>query len=588
MNMQRPGSVPGSEPAGDRGGGSGQAGTPGAWLHRGGLAWRAGGALAGLALAAVAMAQQHALAARQEQMAAWLVAGGATVPRELEYEPDPGRVDLRAARAALAAELDPTRRADLPAAGDDGRQGTAASRLAETAGLAGAGLTARPAAWEAAMVLGAATYLSWSQAHDTRLFTQAPTWERPLEAAMALAPGRTDAARLLAAAYLELWPQLSAAKREREKQLLTSVFADPQVLAGLLAPWLTTAASRAEAFAVIPHDPEAWDTVQQFYSQHADWTGYCAARDRWNQVLRESLAYRLAATAERPGAPDARERFLAIAAEARPGRSYLSLLTRALESCPPGSVDHRTAERLARQLAWNLDRCRLFECPLPQRPLARLAGFCRDLDPRLDAMAAVVTGDLPRAEVLERTYATAWSEEWAPYRLLKAKMLLAKGHAAADAQDALVELPHSWLDRPNTWQVKAAIAHAAGDAAGETAAAQALTRLAAREWPAAAWDVQGATSRLELLAAGEAPAFIIAVDAAPLLGAAVEVRLDDSVVGAFPVAPGATLTLPAALGPGLHLLEIESVAGGAVRPGRVRLAAGSGAGSGTGTATATE
>jgi hypothetical protein len=544
-----------------------------------------------LALALVPIARQRALAARQEQMTAWLAGSGVQPPREIEHEPDPGRVDLRAARASLAAELDPARRSDLPPAEEARQRAEGSARMTATARLAGSALAERPAAWEAAMVMGAATYLSWSQARDPQLFTAAPAWERPLETAVALAPGRNEAARLLAAAYLELWPVLSPAKRDRERRLLASVFTDPAAFASLIGPWLITAANREEAFAAVPQTPEAWAKLQQIYAQQADWQGFCEARERWDLALQASLTSRLAEAEVRRAASDARERFLEVAIEARGGRRYLGLLSRALEDCPPGSVDHSTAERLERHLVWSLERCRLDRCPLSPRAMRRLAGFCRDLDPRIDAMAALVTGDLPRAEVLERTYATDWSEDWAAYRLLKAKLLTERGDRgergrghAPEIEAAFAGIPRSWQERPSYWQVRAATARQAGDAAAETAAAHELARLATREWPATAWHFHDGLPRLELLAAAGASGLDLMIDEAPPRGAAAEVRLDDSILGTFPVTAGTVLALRTPIAPGLHLLEIETAAGGAVLPGAVHLALADAGGSGGGTA----
>jgi hypothetical protein len=549
---------------------------------------RAAAAALALALALVPIVRQRALGARQEQMSAWLAGSGVPPPREIEHEPDPGRVDLRAARASLAAELDPARHSDLPPAVEASQRAADAARLEATARLAGGALAERPAAWEGAMVMGAATYLSWSQVHDSRLFSAAPAWERPLEAAIALAPGRNEAARLLAGAYLELWPVLSPAKRDRERRLLAGVFADPAAFASLIGPWLATASSREEAFAAVPRSPEAWAKLQQIYGQLADWEGFCAARERWDEALQASLTSRLAMAEERRASSDARDLFLEVAAEVRPGRRYLGLLGRALEDCPPGSVDHRTAERLEKHLVWGLERCRLDRCPLSPRAMRRLAGFCRDLDPRIDAMAALVTGDPPRAEVLERTYATDWSEDWAAYRLLKARLLTERpdrGHAPEIAA-ALAVIPRSWLERPSYWQVRAAAAREAQDAAAEAVAARELARLAAREWPATAWHFHDGLPRLELLAAAGAPGLELAIDEAPPRGAAAEVRLDESILGTFPVTAGTSLTLRAPIAPGLHLLEIETVAGGAVLPGALRLARTNDGGAGGGTAAA--
>jgi hypothetical protein len=551
-----------------------------------------------LALALVPIARQRALAARQDQMNAWLAGSGVTPPREIEHEPDPGRVDLRAARASLAAELDPARRSDLPPAEEARQRAEGSARMKATADLAGSALAERPAAWEAAMVMGAATYLSWSQARDPQLFTAAPAWERPLETAVALAPGRNEPARLLAAAYLELWPVLSPAKRDRERRLLASVFTDPAGFASLIGPWLVTAANREEAFAPVPQTPGAWAKLQQIYAQQADWPGFCEARARWDLALQASLTGRLAAAEERRASSDSRGMFLEVAIEARPGRRYLVLLGRALEDCPPGSVDRHTSELLEKHLVWTLERCRLDHCPLSPRAMRRLAGFGRDLDPRVDAMAALITGDQPRAELLEHNYATDWSEDWAAYRLLKAKLLTERGDRgeraeradrkepasqgersghgdqahAAEITGALALVPKSWQERPSYWQVRAAAAREAGDTAAEGVAARELARLEAREWPATAWHFHDGLPRLELLAAAAASGLELRIDEAPPRGAAAEVRLDESILGTFPVRAGMVVALRAPIAPGLHLLEIESVAGGTVLPGAVRLA----------------
>jgi hypothetical protein len=549
------------------------------------IAWRGAVAALALGLAVDAALGQRELGARQEQMTSWLRQAGIVAPRELEYEPDPSRVELRAARASLAVELDPAHHSDLPAAEEARQREESAARMEETSRIAAGVLGERPAAWEAAMVLGTATFLAESLAHDTRLFTEAARWEGPLEAANALAPGRMDAARLLAGAYLQLWPHLSAAKQARERLLLGRIFADPASFAGLVGPWLAIAGSREEAFSVIPSEPKAWERMQQLYAQKSDWQGFCLARQRWDLALQAHLEGLLAEAEDPRAAGQSRALLLEVATEARSGRRYIGLLTRALESCPPGSVDRATAERLSKHLAWSLERCRLDRCPLTPRALSRLAGFCRDLDPRIDAMAALVTGDPRRAEVLEHTYATDWSDDWASYRLLKARLLAEHARGAEAQEETAAEMavvPRSWLSRPSYWQVREEAAHAASDAAGEAAAARELALLAARDWPAGAWAPTGGVARLEMLAAGEAAGIVVAVADAPPGGTAAEVRLDESILGTFPAAAGTTLTLHAPLAPGLHLLEIEGVGGGALLPGAVHLLATEGAPDGAG------
>jgi hypothetical protein len=542
-------------------------------------AFRTGAALAALALALIPIFYQFQRTARQERMESWLRKDDVPIPPELAREPDPGRIALRAARATLDAELEASRRGALDA--EERRR--SALRMTEAARWADIVLRERPAAWDAALVRGAATYLAWAEGHDPRLFTAAAGWEAPLAAAMRLGPQRSEPPRFLAGAYLEVWRALSPAKRERARQLLATAFADPPTLAALVGPWLVIADSREEAFAVIPPEPEAWGKIEEIYSRQHDWASFCAARKQREAALFTYLSARLATAEERRARGDldgARDLFLSVAALAPPGRRYLGLVRSALAQCPAGPVDRKTAARLAGHLSWSLERCLLDQCPLPERTIHRLAGFCRGLDPPREAMATLVSGDLAHAEKMERGADATASEAWAPYALLKARTLAERGRTE-EARAALASVHRSWLARPGYWQVKAALARAEGSSTATAEAARELSQLAAREWPASAWDFRGGVARLEILTAHPAAGLRLHVDVAPKEGAAIEVRLDDLTLGTFPAAAGGTLALAAPLPAGLHLVEVETVAGGAVLPGPLLLAErGDGDGSG--------
>src|SRR5262249_45745891 len=134
----------------------------------------------------------------------------------------------------------------------------------------------------------------------------------------------------------------------------------------------------------------------------------------------------------------------------------------------------------------------------------------------------------------------------------------------------------SWLTRPVYWQVRAELARAAGDAATTAEATRQLVRLAARAWPATAWDFRGGGGPPRVLAPGPAPRPRPPPARAPHGGArgAVGVGVDEGTLGAFPGGGGGALALAAPLAAGLHLLEVETVGGGAVLPGAVELAEG--------------
>src|SRR6185369_775421 len=156
----------------------------------------------------------------RREWTAWLAASGQPVDdrleRELARETDADGIAERAVRASLAREIH-----TITHSSPDRQE--SAARLAETARRAAVVLARRPASWEASMVLGAATYMSGSQGHDARLFTAHERWEAALE----LAPTKREPARFLTGAYVEIWPALTAPKRERTRALLAGLLSDP-------------------------------------------------------------------------------------------------------------------------------------------------------------------------------------------------------------------------------------------------------------------------------------------------------------------------------------------------------------------------
>jgi hypothetical protein len=532
-------------------------------------------ALTATALALTTAGGYRALRASRAEETARLEADGVPLDEAaLGREPEPDGVRLRAVRAVLAAELDPARRQGLPP-GQAARE--SAARMAEAAGTARGVLALRPASWEAALVAGAATYLSWSQARDPRLFTAYRQWEAPLEAALRLAPAKREPVRFLAAAYLEIWPALSPRKREIARGLLAEVFRDPEELGPLLPPWLDTAADRREAFSVLPDDPESWEKVERAYAERRDLAGLTEARQRRERSLLSRLRQDLLRADrlnEQGNDGAARALYLSVAARARPEARYLGLLQSALERCPPGPVDAATARLLAPHLARALDRCLFASCDLPPATLKRLAHFVRDQEPSQAALAALFAGDLPRASLYERRTEGLGAEPWAPYLIAKARGLAARGQVD-EAWEALSQVHVSWQGRPLYWQAQAEVARAARDTAAGARAAARLAGLTRRAWAPQDWTWHRGTARLEMLTAAPAAGLTVALDQVPANGALVELRLDGTAVGQFPVLPPAgaapPLRVAAPLGRGLHVLELESLDGSQVLPGVAEL-----------------
>ena len=537
---------------------------------------RAALALAAVALALTAAGGYRSLRTSREAARAGLERDGVALDAAvLGREPDPDGVRLRAARALLAAELEPARHQGLP---PEQAARESAARMAEAAATARGVLALRPASWEAALVAGAATYLEWSQARDPRLFTAYRQWEAPLETALRLAPAKREPVRFLAAAYLEIWPALSPRKQRIARGLLAEVFRDPDGLGTLLSPWLDTAADRREAFSVLPDDPEAWEKVERAYAERRDLAGFAEARQRRERSLLSRLRQDLARAdrlSEQGRTEEARGLYLSVAERARPEARYLGLLQSAVQRCPPGPVDAATAQRLAPHLARALDRCLFASCDLPPATLKRLAHFVRDQEPSQAALAALFAGDLPRAALYERRIQGLGSEPWAPYLIAKARVLAAHGQAD-EALQALSLVHLSWQGKPLYWQAEAEVARAAGDAAGGARAAARLAALTRRSWGPQDWTWRHGTARLEMMTAAPAAELTVALDQVPANGALVELRLDGAAVGQFPVRPlagaaPAPLRVAAPLGRGLHVLELESLDGSQVLPGAAEL-----------------
>ena len=533
-------------------------------------------ALAGLGLALASAVEYRELRTARSASFAWLERAGVEADAaELGREPDPEMARLRAARALLAAELDPARHQGLP---PDQAARESAERMTEAARAGREVLAVRPASWEAALVAGGATYLAWSQARDPRLFTAYRDWEAPLEAALRLAPSKRDPVRFLAAAYLETWPALSPRKREIARGLLAEVFRDPDDLGRMLAPWLDVAADAQEAFSVMPDQPAAWERVEKAYAGRGDLPGFAAARRRHDTALVAALRRDLA-QADRlreDGQPqEARGLYLSVAERARPEARYIPFLEAALDRCPPGPVDGQTSQRLVPHLDRALDRCLFARCDLRPAALKRLSHLVHDPAPAQAALASLFADDPQRAGVYERRTEGLGTDAWAPYLIAKARSLAARGQVE-DAREALALVSLAWQRSPLYWQARAEVARTAGDGRGEAVAEARLAELSRRSWAAWDWTWRRGTARLEMLSAAPAAGFAVALERVPAGGSLVELRLDGTSVGVFTVpaaAAGAApaLRCPAPVGRGLHVLELESVNGDQVLPGAVEL-----------------
>jgi hypothetical protein len=166
---------------------------------------------------AAELSREHALAERRPELAA-----------EVRRHYDPVFAELRVARALLDDELDRSWLSELPADRQRREAELGVERLRLAGELAQRGWPRRPSSWEAALVLGGATYLELYRTHDPRLLASAELWEQPLLAAKRLGPAQTGPVRFLAAAYIGNWASLSDAQKDQASALLAQGFEDPR------------------------------------------------------------------------------------------------------------------------------------------------------------------------------------------------------------------------------------------------------------------------------------------------------------------------------------------------------------------------
>lgn len=336
----------------------------------------------GLALAAgiwldhrAEMADRDALAALAARHHVPETAPGEPFAESLRRLPDTDEARLAVARRLVARGLEPY---------SPGAVEQTVTDLAQGGELAREVLHRRPASWEAATLAGAAVYLSWSWRADRRLVTEYHAWEEPLLLAHRLAPGKPEPEKFLAAAYLELWPALSAEKKAFAGELVAGAFRDALVFDRLIDPWLATYDPRqpddlARLFAAVPERANAWSRLLDRFAAARDWPTFCRAWQEREDALEVELRERIEAALVRRRAAEHRqaESWLYGVMVAAPRRlRYVPLVSEALARATPEPATARRAAAAAAWLAWNRDLCELSGgdlCPLDATTAGRLA-----------------------------------------------------------------------------------------------------------------------------------------------------------------------------------------------------------------------
>ena len=524
-------------------------------------------ALAALLLAGLVAWQALALGTLREQLENRLLAAGisesGTLAR-LRTETSPERARLSAARLVVHRVI----------SASEAERPRAAALLPEVRELAREVLRRQPSDWQASMLLGTATYLEWSLARDRRLFTEAATWEKPLQHAIEQAPTRLEPKRLLATAYLEVWYALSPAKKKIAREVLREVFAsDQRAYRALLPAFIESTPNYEEIFAVIPAEPEAWADLEKIYGERRAFGALAAAHERRLAALEARLAARYEEAAKRIAGGDffrSRSLLLRNVIEAPPSLRFAPHVARALELYPPGLHGLASVDSLRGWLDWLLDLDRLGIHPIEPRLIGRLLDAVGEIDPPTGALGSLVAGDLYQAERYARLNEAPQLENWGPYLIARARREIAD-RKFAEAREKL-DMVYLGTQRQAPYLLaRLELAQGLGDAGGIALARAELARRQKSEWSGLEWRNAGKRSRLELLPSRAARGLEIEIQEAPGWGSLIEVLLDGRSLGTPVVQNGQLLRLQTPIDARLHVLEIEPLVVAEIVPATVRL-----------------
>ena len=527
-----------------------------------------------VALAGAAVAQyshwksDHALALQLMQETG-LAERLPDVAKRVERERDPQWAKLAIARALLAEHFDQRWLQNLEPQERQQEIAEMEERLELARELAAEVLSTRPATWQAAMILGGATLFESARSGTPGVIANREAWERPLRAALGLAPGEEEPRRLLAGAYLGIWPTLSQNEQQEGRALVAGAFEDETTFRLFAERWLQVARGRDDAFSLVPDRTSAWRFLQSVYTRRSDWQGYVEAHRRWDRALLAELERDLTEAEDRLHGGDtrgARSLMLSVLARARHDRRYADTITEALAACPPGLAGERLRKQLSSLLDWALEQYVVGKPVLESGAIARLAAATGELRPEQEALVALVSGDLSRAERVEHRSEAIRTEAWAPYLLLKAR-LLAEGGNPDTATAALAQLHSLWGRTAVALEVRRLVSGSAMIPSSEGDSKE----MPGTEWPATEWRWKGRTARLYLLPTVAAGGVEIGFDVAPPEGRPVEVRWDQEMVEVAVVASGETLVFRFDIQPGLHIVDVDFLTSGRVMPGKVQL-----------------
>ncbi|MDH3745338.1 MAG: hypothetical protein OES47_09580 [Acidobacteriota bacterium] len=500
-----------------------------------------------------------------------MTAGGASerspeATSDVRNEPDSARAELRAARLLIADELDQTWRAELSPRERQENREQRGERLAAIQEIAARNLESQAASWQAAMILGAARYLNAARAGRAAGSAERSAWQAPLALAERLGPGKPEPTRFLAAAALSDWSRLGVAGREQAIEVLRRAFEDRETLELLLEAWMRRAPSEAVAVETVPDRVQTWVLLERFYSRNKDWERFASTRKRRVEALQRELRRRVIEAEERLAGGDkqgGRSLLLTVLNEAPPDKRHAATLERVMDLLPAGSVGDWRRRRLRAWLDWTRERCLLEGCPLSAPAIRRMAGAAALESAQEHAAAAMMAGDVDRAEALADRSTSTLLPEWGPYLLLTTQHFARTGDLSR-ARAALQRVHRNWHST--------AFYRAAARSVAESSPRiePTLSLQTPTQWSADEWRRKADVHRLEIEARPTCEGLRVEVSSSAG-GSAVEVRWNGESVGWFAVEAVTRFNLDRPGGPVVDVLELHTLGGGRVVPGRVDL-----------------
>ncbi len=494
-----------------------------------------------------------------------------TALRRISRERAPHQAKLIAARTIVHQVMSP----DLDARGMPILPKERQIEALETAeGLARQALAEESESWQASMLVGASIYLRRSLMADRRLITEPESWEEPLLRAVDAAASKTEPRRILAAAYLETWPYLSAEKKDLTRQLLQQVFRhDEQALRRLAPVWLQLADNEEEALSVVPDNVLAWQLIKYLYGRSLDWGAYASAHRRFLDALDNQLTANLDEAEKRRKLGDeagSRELCLQIVQQAPRQMRFVPYVVRALEIYPPGLQGLRPNEGVLEWLRWAVALDAVEVSPLPAKTIDDLMTMASGLETSVAAHAALLANNVYSMRLLERQSAHKHTLEWSAFLLAKGRRLAESG-AIDEAQKALDDLNLAAHNTYRAWQVRALMAEQQEESTALAVAETEMQSFADRRWGALAWDLSQRSPKLFFVSAVAARGVRLEVIEPGPRGDAISVLVDGTEVAVQAMAGGEHYDLMFDIEPGPHLLQVVSLSGQPTALGSVEL-----------------